>query len=123
MGRGIEPSVPVRASAAGEIFWALERIERRYKRVRRPRLDLPKPVPPRVQRHVAEFWSDGASGFIELMVLADWAGVMLGDDPAAVIEAVVADPPPAGPAPALASELAEERVLINRRLERLAKDR
>ena len=115
-------SVAVRPSAAGELFWALERIERSHKRIRQPHLELPQRVPPQVKRHVAEFWSDGVSGFMELMVLADWAGQLFGTDPERVLGIVEPQSVEGGDQPAFASELPEERDQIHQRLERLRAD-
>jgi len=114
--------VPARPSAACEVFWALERIERNYKKIRRPRLDLPTRIPAAVQRRTAEFWSDGVSGFMELLVLADWADVLFGTDPDEVFGMVEQQAIRGGPAPALASELPEERTPLHKRLERLSHD-
>src|SRR5579872_2642362 len=116
------PGVSARPSAACEIFWALERIERNYKKIRQPRLDLPARIPAAVQRRTGEFWSDGVSGFMELLVLADWAGVLFGADPEAVLAIIDEQAVRGGPAPAFASELPEERTQLHRRLERLAGD-
>jgi diguanylate cyclase (GGDEF)-like protein/PAS domain S-box-containing protein len=116
------PVVSARPSAACEVFWALERVERNYKRIRQPRLDLPARIPAAVQRHTAKFWSDGVSGFMELLVLADWAGVLFGTDPEAVFAIIEEQAVRGGPAPAFASELPEERTQLHRRLERLAGD-
>ena len=115
-------AVSARPSAACEIFWALERIERNYKKIRQPRLELPARIPARVQRRTAQFWSDGVSGFMELLVLADWAGVLFGVDASAVLDVLDRQAVTGGPAPAFASELPEERTQLHRRLERLAGD-
>jgi diguanylate cyclase (GGDEF)-like protein/PAS domain S-box-containing protein len=115
-------AVSARPSAACEIFWGLERIERNYKKIRQPRLELPGRIPAAVQRRTAEFWSDGVSGFMELLVLADWAGVLFGTDPDEVLGIVEEQAVTGGPAPAFASELPEERAQLHRRLERLASD-
>jgi diguanylate cyclase (GGDEF)-like protein/PAS domain S-box-containing protein len=115
-------AVSARPSAACEIFWALERIERNYKKIRQPRLDLPSRIPAAVQRRTAEFWSDGVSGFMELLVLADWAGVLFGTEPDEVLGIIDKQAVTGGPAPAFASELPEERTQLHRRLERLAGD-
>ena len=115
-------AVSARPSAACEIFWALERIERNYKRIRQPRLDLPTRIPTAVQRRTAQFWSDWVSGFMELLVLADWAGVLFGTEAEDVLAIVQSQAVAGGPAPAFASELPEERTQLHRRLVQLSSD-
>jgi diguanylate cyclase (GGDEF)-like protein/PAS domain S-box-containing protein len=114
--------VSARPSAACEIFWALERIERNFKKIRQPRLDLPARIPTAVQRRTAEFWSDGVTGFMELLVLADWAGVLFGTDPDDVLEIIEEQAARGGRMPAFASELPEERTVLHKRLGRLKRD-
>ncbi|HEX6487526.1 MAG TPA: diguanylate cyclase [Candidatus Dormibacteraeota bacterium] len=117
-----EVPVSVRPSAACELFWALERIERSHKRIRQPRLDLPEPIPADVQRRIAEFWSDGLSGFMEVLVLADWAGVLYGEDVEPLLEVLASQARLGGAQPAFASELPEERSQLNARLRRLKRE-
>jgi diguanylate cyclase (GGDEF)-like protein/PAS domain S-box-containing protein len=77
---GSSPLVEVRPSAVAELMWVLYRIKRARQFGAPSDLGPGIAISAQLGRRVAEFWADGARGFDELMVIADWSGTVFDTD-------------------------------------------
>ena len=74
------PHVETRPSAAFELLWVLYRIKSAHQFGKTSSLGPGIEISRNLSRRVAEFWVDGARGFDELMVIADWSGTLFETD-------------------------------------------
>jgi diguanylate cyclase (GGDEF)-like protein/PAS domain S-box-containing protein len=115
--------IEVQPSAALELNWVLHRAKDSHQFGEPINLDPNISFSADLARRVSEFWIDGARDFVEVPVLAHWSGTLFETDPSMLfrrIPQVLRTLSLHGFG--LSSERPDEREVIERRLDHLARD-